>query len=121
MRLIRQGDVLLLEVLKLPSACQEIGAGRRLTLAYGEATGHAHELVVADTDCGTNEVAARLYGMAGLPESRRFLFVDRACVLTHQEHGAISIRPGFYEVIQQREYVPPLVPNSAQNSRYVVD
>ena len=104
MRTVRQGDVLLLEVLKLPAACTQIAAGRRVVLAQGEATGHAHELTAADPAWGQdNNTPMRLYEWAGL----RYLFVDCPCMLTHQEHGAVPIRPGFYEVIRQREYSPP--------------
>jgi hypothetical protein len=130
MRIVRQGDVLLLEVLKLPADCAQIGAGSRIILANGEATGHAHELVVADPG-GQNNIPARLYEEPSGPdgEAGRFLFVERACVLTHQEHGAIPIRPGFYKVIRQREYLPPPArsvrrkysPEFAPDSRYIRD
>jgi hypothetical protein len=105
MRTVRQGDVLLLEIVKLPATCTQIAAGRRVILAHGEATGHAHELTVANPTWELdNNTPMRLYeAWTGL----RYLFVEQPCMLTHQEHGAIRIRPGFYEVIRQREYSPP--------------
>jgi hypothetical protein len=105
MRMVRQGDVLLLEVLKLPEDCKEVKQDRRVILAYGEATGHTHELIGADSQWGVN-LPARLFEQSGNFNGRRFLFVERACLLTHQEHDNIPIGPGFYEVIQQREYSP---------------
>jgi hypothetical protein len=40
------------------------------------------------------------------PDGTRYLFVERACVLTHQEHAAIPLAPGIYRVSRQREYQP---------------
>jgi hypothetical protein len=42
---VRQGDVQLQPVAKLPAGCTEIPAdGNRIVLAYGEVTGHAHAI-----------------------------------------------------------------------------
>lgn len=42
---IRQGDVLLQAIDKLPAGCSEIKPdGNRIVLAYGEVTGHAHAI-----------------------------------------------------------------------------
>jgi hypothetical protein len=49
---------------------------------------------------------ARLFEQSGRFHGRQFLFVERECLLTHQEHDDIPIRPGFYEVKRQREYSP---------------
>jgi hypothetical protein len=76
-------------------------------LAYGEVTGHAHEIsAVSPADLS----AAQLFEE---PDGRRFLFVERACVLQHQEHGTIALAPGCYEVIRQREYSPRAIRNVA--------
>lgn len=95
-RPVRQGDVLLLPVARLPKDAQRVPPeGDRLILARGEATGHHHSVAVAD---------AELYETANAVD--RWLKVTRATTLTHQEHGGIALGQGVYKVIRQREYSP---------------
>ena len=100
----RQGDVLLV---RIPETLVRQGRQRlriderarvdgRLILAYGEATGHAHAI-----DCPTAE-------LLDANDGRRFLRTPEGCRLTHEEHDAIDLDPGWYEVIRQREYDPGL-------------
>ena len=44
--LLRQGDVLLVPVERLPEEVAVTASGARIVLAEGEATGHAHAVVV---------------------------------------------------------------------------
>lgn len=99
----------------------------RVILAHGEVTGHAHEVVGAETDV---EIPAADFFEE--PDGRRILFVNRPCVLRHQEHGPIALDParpqmyrqgdvllqpigaGAWEVRRQREYSPAEI-------RHVVD
>jgi len=37
----------------------------------------------------------------------RCLLVEEPATLVHQEHDAIALAPGAYEIRRQREYVPP--------------
>lgn len=74
----------------------------RVILARGEATGHHHSI---DARLG------RLYWYrpddmpSGLSVGR--LVVDaEGARLEHQEHGAIDLPPGQYEVRRQREHDP---------------
>jgi hypothetical protein len=92
----RQGDVLIRRVAELPENLTQIAPeGKGLVLAHGEATGHAHVV---------NPELATLYRNG---EARMFLNVALAgCFVTHDEHAAIAIEPGTYEVIRQREYSP---------------
>lgn len=98
---LRQGDVGIQRVTKKPSGLKPIPTDRgRVILAYGEQTGHAHQVVAmmhhAEPPCALMED----------PETgKRYLFVDRPCSLVHEEHGPIALAPGCYEVIRQREYV----------------
>ena len=69
-------------------------------LAHGELTGHAHEI---------KSKHARLFERAG----ERFLRVTRWVVLRHQEHAPITLAPGTYRVIRQREYSPEAILNVA--------
>lgn len=97
----RQGDVLLAKVDNLPKNALEKPADKRIVLAWGETTGHAHAI-----DCNF----ARLYEMAG----ERFVVAVEGATLVHEEHSAIKLTPGVYRVVQQREYTPGAV-------RYVAD
>jgi hypothetical protein len=92
---VRQGDVLLIPVDEIPEAATLVPRdGNRVILAYGEATGHAH---------GFDAFAASLQEADG----RRYLRLREAAELRHEEHGPITVAPGCYEVVIQREFVPP--------------
>lgn len=97
--MFRQGDVLIVRRSRRPAgAAKPIARERgRLVLAHGEATGHAHAI---------RSPKASLFEVAG----RVFLAVDGECVtLDHEEHSSITIPPGDYEVIRQREYAPDAI------------
>jgi len=85
----RQGDVLLKKIIAIPKAAN-LRTDR--ILARGEATGHVHE-VIGD---------AELYERDGT----LYLRVRSSAELRHQEHGAITLPRGAYEVGIQREYTP---------------
>jgi hypothetical protein len=102
----RQGDVLLIRVDGLFAtkgrkvACED----GRVVLAHGEATGHAHAIEAA---------GAELYEEA---DGKRFLQVTgEPATLAHEEHGAIRLEPGVYEVRRQREYVPQVPPRRVRD------
>ncbi|MDP8976400.1 MAG: hypothetical protein M3N28_08580 [Actinomycetota bacterium] len=98
----RQGDVFLRQVGSVPEGCTPVARDKgRIVLAYGEVTGHAHaiadeaaQLVVTDDDV-------------------RLLLVEAEVALRHEEHATITIPPGSYEVVQQREYTPDEIRNVA--------
>lgn len=94
--LVRQGDLLLVPVAELPESVRRV-RGRRLVLAEGEATGHAH--VVHDE-------RASLY-QQGWPQTT-YLRVEgvEPVSLVHEEHDPLPVLPGVYEVRRQREYAP---------------
>lgn len=71
---------------------------QRLVLALGEATGHCHAVV------GPGE----LY-RPGNPLAPGFLHVPSGARVVHDEHAAISLPPGWYRVVRQREYAPGAV------------
>lgn len=93
----RQGDVLLKPVDAIPVGLTAVplDAGR-VILAYGEVTGHAHA-VVGDAEF----LAADLDDI-----ERRFLRVEREAQVVHEEHDTITLPPGDYAVVRQREYTP---------------
>lgn len=110
MQLVRQGDVLLKPTRKKVSAnAKTVTDKGRTILAYGEVTGHAHEVVVG-TDLARHRA---LYGddvppmqLFEEPDGSRLLVVRGPATLRHEEHGPIALAPGQYEVIRQVEYVP---------------
>ena len=93
-KMVRQGDVLLRKVdIDLSEATKAQPGKKYVILAEGEATGHAHKVAV---------VACCLY----LLQQRRILEVQRQTELLHEEHAPITLPPGQWEVIQQKEYTP---------------
>lgn len=103
----RQGDVLLVRVDSVPAdTVNERRRGKRLILADGEATGHAHA-IESDT--------ARLVTDRG---GSRFLVLADTESLVHEEHATIVLEPGNYRVVRQREYVPdPVVERRSRPAR----
>lgn len=93
MKQMAQGDVLLIAVDKIPKNAVEVPRdGDRVVLAYGEVTGHSH---------GISDVKARMMRFNG----EGFLEIGgRGATLKHEEHGEITIKPGAYRVVLQREY-----------------
>jgi hypothetical protein len=104
---MRQGDVLIIPVGKLPGNAQRAKVvGGRVVCQFGEVTGHAHAIkadeVISYTD--TEETSTVVEALAN--GARAWLEVCLKASLTHEEHGAISLSPGIYEVRRQREYTP---------------
>lgn len=93
----RQGDVLLVPVKAVPHEAAPIAReGGRLILAHGEATGHAH-VVEGEAEFLASDVEDL---------ERRFLRVEKEAELVHDEHATVTLPPGDYEVVRQREYSP---------------
>lgn len=93
--MVRQGDVMIVEVERkddLQPVDREAG---RIILAHGEVTGHAHAIASND---------AMLFMDAKTLD--RFLDVKAPVTLDHEEHSRIELPSGFYQVKQQREYRP---------------
>lgn len=83
----RQGDVLLIEIDKLPKNVKKLN---HRTLAYGEVTGHSHRAV--DGELYEDET------------KNLFLQVAFPTEIIHEEHRPIELPAGNYAVIRQREY-----------------
>lgn len=102
-RMVRQGDVLVTRVDSLPEKLSERPRDEgRVILAYGEVTGHCHQ--VADPGAAA---------LLDAPDGETYLRVDRLSELVHDEHGAIALEPGNYKVTRQREYTPEAIINVA--------
>lgn len=89
-----QGDVGIKKIGALPSNIKNVEPdnGKNI-LAYGEVTGHAHALSIANTKLFRANDNNKLY-----------LVVTEKSLLTHEEHDPIELDEGVYEIIQQREY-----------------
>lgn len=98
---VRQGDVLLTQVKALPAAAVRKATDQgRVILAYGEVTGHAHE-VQSDAEA----VEAFLAELDG----QTYLQTATPTRVVHQEHGAVALPTGTYRVTIQREYTPEAI------------
>jgi hypothetical protein len=99
----------------------DIRENGRIVLAWGESTGHLHEVVVAETGAPPSMAEAQFFEVDG----RRELIVLAPCVLRHEEHAPIALDPsrqeqyrqgdvllqptgpGTWEVRQQQEWAGP--------------
>lgn len=111
----RQGDVLLQRI-DGASAGAEIprDAGKRIVLAHGEATGHAH--VVLDRRASLHELEredrtpvgdAVWSNLVGLLKAPKGATLKHDCPgQAKPDHESIPLPPGEYAVIQQMQYTP---------------
>ena len=90
-KMYRQGDVLLLPIESIPENTQKINDK---ILAFGEATGHKHQLTGATVQVFQDS------------NSNKFIEAGQGTVLVHDEHKPLDIEQGKYQVIIQREYNP---------------
>jgi len=97
----RQGDVLIVPVNEIPEGLHQT---KKVTLAYGEVTGHHHSIV----DGGAVGYAQDSTGLAEYIDVTNE-FAD----LTHQEHDTISLPAGKYRNVIQTEYTPQELRNVA--------
>lgn len=93
----------------------------KVILAFGEATGHCHEVVIAESGLPPTMEQAQFFEVDG----QRELIVLEPCVLRHQEHAPITLDPakqiqvrqgdvllsplgpGVWRVTQQQEWAGP--------------
>ena len=95
----RQGDVYFVKVddFDKTNYVKREPKNNNLILAYGEVTSHHHSISLLD------------YPDVELFENKdgdMLLNVPNTATLTHQEHTAIDLVPGKYEVYIQEEYDP---------------
>ena len=100
---IAQGDVFIQRIGALPDGLRTVprDAGR-IVLAYGEVTGHAHAITASDAELLIAPERSREDEILNV----RFLRVMAASgvEVQHEEHAAIHLAPGLYEIRQQREW-----------------
>jgi len=114
MQQIRQGDVLLVRLEQTPEAFLKESGRRvdhvqrehgRLVLAEGEATGHAH--VIESPDAELVREDEELLGPGEAAELFLLVHGVEAVPLVHEEHESLTVPPGVYRVVRQREYRDP--------------
>lgn len=89
----RQGDLLFVKQDTRPEAT--LTARPSNVIVAGEATGHAHRL-----QAGT--ILEALDGAL-------YLDVTQVTQVVHEEHGPITLDPGLWLVVRQREYSPEAI------------
>ena len=89
----RQGDILFVKFESLPNA--PLTERKSAIIVEGEVTGHAHKLV-------EGRILETAQGLL-------FLAIASATQVVHEEHHAINLEPGYYQVIRQREYTPDAI------------
>lgn len=93
--IIRQGDVLLIEVDAIPNDAKDVTPEGDVILAFGEVTGHAHRIVQTKA-----APKVRLWDAAG----ERFLQrIEANPPLTHEEHTVALLERPIYRQIYQVE------------------
>lgn len=97
----RQGDILIERIGSVPAGVKKQKHNGKIVLALGEATGHHH--------CLETESDSADWWKAD--DGKQFFKISSAAVITHQEHGKISLPAGRYRVRRQREYSPEAIRN----------
>ena len=91
MKIYRQGDVLIRKVdKKAVEGAKSVGL--EYVVALGEKTGHKHILK------STGDIQ-----VSGVFGEQLKLILAEGGTITHDEHGPITLEPGAYEVVQERE------------------
>lgn len=89
----RQGDLLFVRQDTRPPA--ELTSRQSDVIVAGEATGHAHRL-----QAGT---------ILEAPDGALYLDITQTTQVVHEEHGPITLAPGLWLVVRQREYHPEAI------------
>jgi hypothetical protein len=104
-RLFRQGDVMFQSIACLPKgkpAKRENGV-----VAYGEITGHSHALAVEHREqAEVLEIGRDLFVYVMENAMRGGPIPLPGATFVHQEHAPVTLPPGNYKVVIQREYGP---------------
>jgi len=96
MNTFRQGDLLFIQVDTVPAGKPVRRENRRLILARGEQTGHAHAIVTPNVKL--IEAFQEHYIVAPVPFE-----------ITHEEHATVAMPAGTFKVVHQREYSPQVI------------
>lgn len=98
--IIRQGDVILVQVDQTETEPKQVEAGQRVILAHGEVTGHTHCLTL-DAPALTPPTKPVFDAAA-----ERYIQIVSEATLRHEEHHAAVLKAGKYEIGIQVEAGP---------------
>lgn len=87
----QQGDVNFRKLKAMPEGKQTVLATKRLVVAEGEHTGHAH--VIEDDESELIQIGEKM-----------LLKLEKAATIKHQEHNPITLSPGIWEVGRVQEF-----------------
>ena len=105
----RQGDVLLVPCDRIPAgAHEEVSENGSVVLARGERTGHVHTMTAERVSYFREDGSGSRGGFIRVTG-------PGPVALTHEEHAPLSIAPGDYRIIQQREYQPRETPRAVSD------
>lgn len=90
--MFRQGDVLIVRVDSMPEETTKLD---HTVLAWGEITGHRHQVDVG--------------ALFETKNGELYLRTEKFAKVKHEEHRTIKLTPGTYKVIRQKEYHPEAV------------
>jgi len=115
-KIYRHGDVIIRETTQQipptakPSRDPKDG---RMILAYGEITGHAHAVT---GNANLLEIPTNIIDQT-IRDVEKWLEVrEGGAQIIHEEHATITLPPGRYAIVRQREYT-----TSDMSPRYVAD
>jgi len=94
----RQGDILFVKANVSNEGKPVTREGGRIIVARGESTGHAHAIVTPTAMMLRSEVLEREWVVA--PDGAE---------VVHEEHDTLTLPPGAYWVVRQREYTPEAI------------
>lgn len=95
MLIYRHGDVLIRQIDKLPEG---LSKKPDTILAYGEATGHNHQVVTDRPDLLDMRI--------DVATGKIYFQTETEVQITHQEHKTITIEPGSFVIDIERERDP---------------
>lgn len=101
MHFYRHGDISFHPIAEIPTAAT-IEQRDRYIVAYGEATGHHHEITFPLEQRKT----APKVTIYTCDDGRRFVELNYVGHLDHPEHGLLTLEKGVYEIIEERERDP---------------
>jgi hypothetical protein len=103
--MLRQGDILLVPVEKVPDGLSEVPReDGKIVLAEGEATGHLHAIEDEKATFLAKDPDSPMDRYLVVKEAEAIAAEAAGVALTHPEHDTVTLEPGAYEVRRQQEY-----------------
>ena len=93
------------------------GKNQHAIVAFGEVTGHKHQVNMKDMVEEAGVTLSMGYNsQAGVDVPEGFAVIDAPVTITHEEHDPVKLPPGYYMVRIVREF-----DHIAGRSQYVAD